>query len=434
MTMAAIVNVLTGFFEAIVTLMLVSVYVEKERPISSAMYVLAALALAITTNISNYIFYNAVWNVLILLLAVFGVALFFTKCFKKSALIAVIAATIFLTTELFVAFLLTVLMEATAAEITNVESYRILGTILSKLLAFAVVKVICIRHKINRNWAIKSSYWMLFFLIFTISSMAIYLLYMLLYYSIAPVFYNHLAVWCSLGLLYNMFFSLYLYEKIIKHAETERKQELFKQQIKAQAKHIDEILINQKEIKRLRHDLKNHNIAIKAYLQNQDYTGAMGYLEGMQEKTEYAKAFVETGNVALDAILNTKRSLATSCGIAFETRLQIPEKLFVDPVDLCIIFGNALDNAIEACGRVQDRDKRIVVSLTYAEEALLCKITNTAEKAEKEKFHTVKKDKANHGFGIGNIEAALANYKSVHRFSQTDAEFTFSCKIFNKKE
>lgn len=61
---------------------------------------------------------------------------------------------------------------------------------------------------------------------------------------------------------------------------------------------------------------------------------------------------VDTGNPALDAIISAKQAVVAQKGIAFHYQLQIPKQLPIAPEDICVIFGNALDNAIEACEHV----------------------------------------------------------------------------------
>lgn len=328
-------------------------------------------------------------------------------------------------------FTVTFLTGISAEEATVIQSYRVLGIVLSKMLAFAVLKIISCKHKANRIFSMKMSYWVLFFVIFSTSTLAIYLLFIFQYHSNAPGIYNQLAVWGSFGLLYNTFFSLYLYENIVKQADIERNQELFKQQIKAQSKHLDEILITQKQVKKLRHDLVNHNISLRAYFENQDYVSGLEYLNGINQNSIFSDNIIETGNVALDAIMNTKKSIALSKDIEFATKIQIPENIFVDAIDICIIFGNALDNCIEACEKIENGPKRISVSIIYEDESLICKIVNTAAKSNSKFLHTTKSDDKNHGFGIGNIESALAKYKNICRFKQTDTEFILSFIILN---
>ena len=256
------------------------------------------------------------------------------------------------------------------------------------------------------------------------------MLFIFQYNSTASSIYNNLAVWCSCGLLYNTFFSLYLYENIAKQADIERKQELFKQQIKAQSKHLDEILISQKQMKKLRHDLINHNISLQAYFENQDYASGLEYLKSMNPNDMFSDNMIETGNIALDAIMNTKKSIAISKSIEFDTKIQIPEDIFVDAIDICIIFGNDLDNCIEACDKIENGPKKISVSIIYEDESLICKIVNTAIKSNSRFLHTTKSDNINHGFGIGNIESALEKYKNICRFKQSDTEFILSFVIF----
>ena len=117
---------------------------------------------------------------------------------------------------------------------------------------------------------------------------------------------------------------------------------------------------------------------------------------------------IETGNTALDAILSTKIAIAKSKGIYVTTKIQIPEDIAIEPIDMCIIFGNALDNAIEACERSKINKRRISVTIICRDEAVLCKVVNTASKSETIALGTSKRDKRNHGFGLGNIKTALA--------------------------
>ena len=80
-------------------------------------------------------------------------------------------------------FIITFLSGITVEQATNIESYKILGTILSKLFAFIIIKFICLKHKSTS--IMKTSYWILCFTIFAISAIAIYLLFIFQYNSTA---------------------------------------------------------------------------------------------------------------------------------------------------------------------------------------------------------------------------------------------------------
>lgn len=154
-------------------------------------------------------------------------------------------------------------------------------------------------------------------------------------------------------------------------------------------------------------------------------------MKNMNELVNISSGEITTGNTALDAIINTKRSIALSKNIKFMTNIQIPENIFVDAIDLCIIFGNALDNCVEACERITDGKRWISISIIYEDDSLICKIANSAPKTQRGFLHTIKKDRKNHGFGIENIESALSKYKNVCRFKRENEEFQLSFVIFN---
>ena len=113
-----------------------------------------------------------------------------------------------------------------------------------------------------------------------------------------------------------------------------------------------EILVMQKQIKKFRHDSSHHFTALKGYFINNQNQEGLTYIEKLNNDFEQGK-IVDTGNTAFDAIISSKKALAESKNIKFVTRIQIPEMLELDAVDLCVIFGNALDNAIEACEKLE---------------------------------------------------------------------------------
>ena len=154
------------------------------------------------------------------------------------------------------------------------------------------------------------------------------------------------------------------------------------------------------------------------------------YLNDLRKNVNLDECTVETGNPALDAILSTKIAIAKSKGIDVNTIIQIPEYISVAPADLCVIFGNSLDNAIEACERVQTKNKKIGITIICKDKAILCKIVNTSPKPTNSLIDTSKDDKQNHGFGLENIKTALSKYNAYPTIERSDTEFTLKFVIF----
>lgn len=242
--------------------------------------------------------------------------------------------------------------------------------------------------------------------------------------------YNIIGTVSSIGIYLGMFLALYLYERATRQNQIIHQQEQFEQQMNIQLKHMDEIVLKQNELRRVKHDMVNQLIAIKSYLDNADISGGQQYVAGLTDQLQYISQSINTGNNALDAILSTKKSLAESKGIVFNTEIRIQERLPLDPKDLCIIFGNALDNAIEACDRLpENAEKRIDLLLVQDAHSLFCTLSNTAPAHSDRRFTTSKADTINHGFGLQNIRDALANYGAEPSIEQEGERFSLSFNI-----
>lgn len=236
---------------------------------------------------------------------------------------------------------------------------------------------------------------------------------------------------CAFGVLLCTFLALYLYEKQVEQSERLRMQAQYERHFKSQVKHIDEILLKQDELRRVKHDMSNQLLAIQGYLKNGDYEGSEAYIKVLLKTIEGNTLGIKTGNSALDAILSTKKALAESKGIECNMDVQISRGLFMAPVDVCIIFGNALDNAIEACERIKDGKKEIQLFLIERENKLLCHLTNTTSlDSMKGVVKTSKSDQENHGFGLSNMREALAKYDSEPIIEVKDGIFSLKFVVF----
>lgn len=432
MNIYTVIDILTALFESFLFNMLFQSLFKEREKVSKYIYIIAVVLLAVAIVFSNRLFNFGILNVVCMMIAVFLVSILYESSFKSKAVIILFGFVIVGISEIVTMFLLAFLYSVDVAEIVTIPSLRVVGIIVSKMITYIIFKIICL---VNRKKYINLgiSYWIWFFLILSTSMLAIFLIFTFAYNGTTIFMYN-LSVICSFGFLFSTFFTLYLYEHMIKQTEIINKQQVYKQQVSSQAKHFDEILITQKELKKFRHDLKNHLIVLNAFFENNETEKGTQYIQNIINELKNQKVIKETGNTALDAILSTKAAIAASKNISFTTNIQIPENLPVDAVDICVIFGNALDNAIEACDRVSDTKKKISLTLVYQNAAMFCKIVNTAPQKKKNKLMTAKTDKKNHGFGLENIRTTLAKYNSEPVIEYNDTEFVLKFVIFINKQ
>jgi len=224
----------------------------------------------------------------------------------------------------------------------------------------------------------------------------------------------------------------YLFEKQIKQDEETKKSILVQQQLRYQTQYFKELSDKYKLSNKTIHDTKNQLFAIAAAMSNNDIDAAKSRIEELCKSAAAGENSIRTGNDALDALINTKYNDNKELNIKFKHNIIMKSSNKIDNIDLCIIIGNALDNAIEACSKIdKSREKEIVLKIRQVNETLAIEMTNpTAEKIEKVngKLVSDKKVKELHGFGMQSMEEIVNKYNGNMSFSQNEG--LFSLKIY----
>lgn len=420
---------MTAPVEAIVFFMMFDVFFERRRIWTFWQYMVGVLMLTIMFALVNNYFLYRIGNLIgMVLSAVLVSVLYYRISWIKRVFVSLSIWVIFGAAEILTLNIITLFFKITANDVINNSSYLVLGIVTSKVLGFAVCYAIRVKIR-SKEFELKKVYWLLFLFLFLSSALATFLIYWLLY-ELKTTDYNFIVMLSTIGLYAGTFLALYLYERSSQQNQIIREQEQFEQQMESQLKHMDEIVLKQNELRRVKHDMANQLIAIKSYLDNADISGGQQYVAGLTDQLQYISPSINTGNNALDAILSTKKSLAESKGIVFNIEIRISERLPLDAKDLCIIFGNALDNAIEACDRLpENAEKRIDLLLVQDAHSLFCTLSNTAPANNDRTFTTSKADTINHGFGLQNIRDALANYDAEPLIEQEGERFSLSFNI-----
>lgn len=167
---------------------------------------------------------------------------------------------------------------------------------------------------------------------------------------------------------------------------------------------FEEIRSTYKEMRGWRHDYRNHMHVLKIYLEEGNLAQAKDYIAQMDKAFCDIEHTVRSGNIMADAILNSKLSLARTKEISVNTTVKIPEILPVSDTEFCVIFGNLLDNAIEACKKIQEKDRRFIRIYIgmFQRQFYISVVNSTALNQRIHVYHTLKG--VNHGFGLYRID------------------------------
>lgn len=154
-----------------------------------------------------------------------------------------------------------------------------------------------------------------------------------------------------------------------------------------------------------RHDYRHHIQAMKVHAAKGEYEEIVKYLDMLDDDLTNVETVIRTGNRMADAILNSKLSLAAEKEITVKAEAKIPVSLTVSELDLCIIIGNLLDNAIEACMELPPGERLIRIYMEMKGNYLYLSLTNTAGGKKKQSFRTTKGE--GHGLGIARVDAVV---------------------------
>lgn len=187
------------------------------------------------------------------------------------------------------------------------------------------------------------------------------------------------------------------------------------------------------EIREARHDLRHHLSVIDSYVQTNDIQRLRDYLKDYKCSLPEDSELALCENYAVNAIVNHYIGLARQEGITVTAKLQIPIALNIVDSDLCIVLGNCLENASEACRRMKDGQRYIRLHAEVVGSMLIMTIDNSFDGLVKEKggiFYSLKRDKSNtEGVGLSSVRAVAQKYRGTVQFTYTATEYRSSIML-----
>lgn len=178
------------------------------------------------------------------------------------------------------------------------------------------------------------------------------------------------------------------------------------------------------------HDLK-HQIAVLR--SEEDPKKREEFLNRMEEEIRQYEAQNKTGNKVLDTVLTTKSLYCAKHGITFTCVADGTLLDFMDVMDICSIFGNALDNAIECEVKIPEKEKRLIhVTVSKQKQFLILRFENYCEETlqyQEGTPATTKKEKEFHGYGLKSIQYTVNKYEGAVSVNLEDNWFELKVLI-----
>ena len=187
------------------------------------------------------------------------------------------------------------------------------------------------------------------------------------------------------------------------------------QQARAELRQVQSALESANQFRQLRHDIANHLLAIDALGQKGEYERQHEYLASLNAAFAQTRAQTYCGHPLIDSLMDAKQQRMQKSGVEVVWNLHpAPEKLEISDLDLCALVGNLLDNAIEACERLDAGEMReIQVSLRIVGSALLLRVVNSCRNAHalEQRMHTFsQKRNGPGGMGLKSMRRIVKNH------------------------
>ena len=208
-----------------------------------------------------------------------------------------------------------------------------------------------------------------------------------------------LGILIQLALLINTLLTRNIYKE---------NEKLAKQFLDSQKEHYEYLEKREEETRKFRHDIRNHFVVLGDYIRRNDYKGAEGYFDTLNEKVDVLGNKISVNNGIADAIINKFYDEANEKGIKLQVSGRFPMVCYISGFDICTILSNLLNNAILAesqCG-----GKSVSLDIRHTEEEIYIFIENDYDhelKRENEIYKTTKLDSVGHGYGLKNVKESV---------------------------
>lgn len=199
---------------------------------------------------------------------------------------------------------------------------------------------------------------------------------------------------------------------------------LMEYQTEQSRQHLGEVQGIYREMRGYKHDFHHHLQALKGQLEAGETGRALAYIEQLDHQLMHVDTLLKTGNVSLDAILSAKIAQAKAAGITVTVKANVPNHLLLSDLELGIIVGNLLENAIEASSAGEgERFLRLFMGMKG--KMLYFSMLNSAgPKLPKKGGLFSSRKEGFHGLGLRRAENILKEHGGWCKYNSEDGAFT----------
>lgn len=303
---------------------------------------------------------------------------------------------------------------------TDDAEVTLLCTVLSKIVWYLIIKFTSLIIKLNRKAELNLQDWLEVFIV-PVCSIWI-LISVFITGTLENYFWGFIVVFMIL--MINVF-TYYLYDKAKENMEKQMREEILKNQCEYYIRQNRESKEWWEELRKLRHNMKQHYILENTYLEKEDYEALKRYCSENLKFLDKKDFISNSGNLYIDSVVNYKADMAEKAGIKVIANTEVPQDAEMNAEDISICLGNLLDNAIEAVKELTE-DRVIRLWITTDGNNIAISIKNRYKNALHKsggRYLTSKEDDRMHGIGLSIVRQIVDQYAGEMEIREEDNVF-----------
>lgn len=233
-----------------------------------------------------------------------------------------------------------------------------------------------------------------------------------------------------ISIVLTYYFMLYMMERFIYLARKRHEDEMYRKEMYYKEIYYSEVEKRNEYVHNLKHDMKNKLIGLHYLLEQGDMQGLSEQLNGYCRELEKIDENSYSDNPVVDSVLRTKLGVAKSEGVRIDTSVRIPKQMQLEHGDIGVLYGDLLDNAIEACRKLEPEKRFIRIENKFTSGKMLLIIENSKTGEKNESLKTTKKDNYSHGRGIHSVRKVVEKYSGTITFTDKGEVFEVSAMLY----
>ena len=435
-------SLLWGLYEYILCLFEVILFYDfsnymlgRNKEIKEKIYYLSIIILSILIYILTKInIYSIERTILFFLISLYGVSKLFKGNIREKSYYTSMFFFLLIFSDIVTANILSYFISKDIQQIIVDQTWsRVLGSQIAKLILFISLRIVKNNSKDN-DTNIPKYYWYWILFVYLVSGVNLLVIFKIsIILNDLNIEIQYLSILISLGSLLIVVITYYIFIKLNQVYKERSNYKIVEIKNEMLIKEIEEKEKIYTEIRKIHHDFKNHIVCIDKLLEQRKIESAENYINNLRDEVIETHAWIKTGNDILDTILNQKKLEGKKKGINIDIKINLSKDININPIDLCTILGNLLDNGIEANEKIVNKEERNMnISISTYKEYLHIDTSNPTQINPINKYgnlETSKENKESHGFGVKSIQAIVKKYNGILNYEWNNGIFQLNIML-----